>query len=242
VNELTAEQVVHNFVSPLYTNVSILEPCEVEERIQTQDELQLKEQARIAGFDNIANMMEKEYYIDKEKENSAKRCEEEKRIISEAMQKLNLKILLKVPSFAKTLVGKFETTTFYREMSFERAVLVGETSRTESKKTFFNKIQSQIFKNQVYMVEVSASSYKGAIPPFAIKATAQAVKAGLEPKVWIAGTEAELKDYVTTITTYKPVPIDPLVVGYAKGQMYFDHCVLISAWGKDLEEIDSYFK
>jgi hypothetical protein len=247
MSELTAEQVVHNFVKPLYTNLSTLNPQEVQDVTETSEERELKEQARLAGFNNVVNRMEAQYYQEKHKATALIQMENEKQIILKAMNTLNLKILLKIPNFQTITLETINNTNYTRRDTFRRAIKIGETYKAipwRTKKSLFNKVQEKlsISKEAVYLIEVDASGYKGEIPIQAIKASAQAVKAGLEPRVWIAGTEPELKEYVESTVTYKPVKIDPLVVGYAKDQQRFDHCVLIAVWGKDLETIDAYFQ
>jgi hypothetical protein len=202
---------------------------------------------------------------------TAEKKERQKAVLRNAMKNLGLKIVLKRPPFKPIEVDKeiLDTTTYKRTTtySFNEAVIISTKQKvtemisqkqnkqvTEMGKSWLGKpilktknvtevVQvpiEKIISEEVYLIEQEPKQYVGAIPDFALKAAGEAVQAGLTPMVWIAGTRQELKDYLRVDTTTIMKHIDPLIVGYPD-RFTTDVCLLIAAWGKDLEVMDNYF-
>lgn len=134
------------------------------------------------------------------------------------MQKTNLKILFKEPEWEDS----------FRQYYNDEAHIINEpylTVRKGERALFW--VQSDII-----LLEQKVSHYRGNVPQFAVEATIKAKEAGLIPYIWSALEKNQIKRM-----------LDPLVVGYINNNgTLSDHCLLIAAWGKDLETINNYFE
>jgi hypothetical protein len=234
------EQAVIEYVKPLTVNMEAVVANYIEPISKVSNKtLRL---ADVAGFTK---------YVEENKTLNARNAkrfskamieEQEKELFRLASEKLGLKVLLSRPPF-KIAILDVSTTSDKRTITlttkqFDNAVTIkSELLITETYRKWHGQLP--ITKpNVTYMIELSPQDYVGALPEFAIQATAQAVEVGLIPKIWIAGNRRELAEYMRSeITSYK---IDPIVVGYAKYPS--SKCLMIACWGTDLETMDSYFK
>ena len=234
------EKTVLEYVKPLTLSLGVIEEKTVELPKINEDMAIL---ASKAGFKLFSKTEVRNAKAVQQNYNRELALETEKQTLRTAMEKLGLKILLQRPPFANVLINSFtrqisrrveETTTTI----LPNAIIIKKQPISMESYQQWDHYLLVTKPELTYMVEIKPKDYKGELPDFAIKATAEAVEVGLIPMVWIAGTQQEVVTYMQKEVTR--MRIDPLVVGYTKYPSA--KCLLIAAWGKDLEAIDKYFQ
>ncbi len=239
---MNVEQAVLQYVKPLTHQASTLQVQAIEPLPDDDYQYTLEQ----AGFKlHSATLEHEESYIRQEHDKTVKH-QTDLQTLKQVGEQLNLNLILDRPAFGKVLldavterktIGK---RAYLHEVAHYLEDAIAIKIQPKPSKLYERWSGSlPITKPEVFfMVEVKPEDYKGELPVFAVKATAQAVKAGLMPRVWIAGNQKELCEYVKTEITN--IPIDPLVVGYASEPQANrkNQCLLIAAWGKDLEQIN----
>lgn len=271
VNEMfETEKAVVDFLKPRNVGLEILkENLPQTPKIDAKTE-ELRRCAEVAGFTHYDEARRMQEWRLQMRLESAEQKERQKQVLRNAMKALGLKIVLKKPPFYRVNLAKEITRTAAYERTsisyFDSAVIIEAAQTvteivkqkqvnqvTEMGKSWLGKpklrtrnfteiIEVPVTKTiteEVYLIEQTPQQYIGAIPDFAVKAAALAVQQGLTPRVWIAGTRQELQQYVKTDVSTKYY-IDPIIVGYPTPYPT-ELCLLIAAWGKDLEQIDQYF-
>lgn len=114
------------------------------------------------------------------------------------------------------------------------------------------------------LCEISPSMYSDEVPQFAVEAVIKAKEAGLTPMLWTVTERAQAERILDPVVVGYLMPNQPLIgvdpaaelmhnrrsLLWGMSDLYTsmfgprmpDHCLLIAAWGKDLEAINSYFE
>lgn len=226
MNKEMTEEMVKNYLQPfvvqkyLQSNMSL-------ERIS-----ELKHYADIVGFSR-----ESADVVDNNIANN---------VLQSAMQKLKMSIVIQSPlkqlSYIRERDDPVLKEFWYNTKGIHYAIQLPQNAvEIHQYKTFFGKIKTKRVQRPQFLAEISPEDYLGVVPNFAIEAAGKAVEANLTPRIWVAGTTEEIR-------SISRQNIDPLIVGYPticknekKHIWYTKHCLLLAAWGKDLEQIDSYF-
>lgn len=236
IENMTTEEAVKKYIKPFVIQKYL------KSNIDKQRLSELSKYAKLSGFSAV-NSSDTLGEVHEQIAND---------VLHTAMKELNLSIVIKRPPFPEDAYAEGVPYWWRRLNGYSskkgQIIKITESVTTEivQEKTLFGfgktKNVTVTHKTPQYLCEVEPEDYVGKVPLELIEATGKAVEAGLLPRVWIAGTESEICNSVRQ-------QVDPLVVGYPIIKKDEDgnktwrttHCLLIGAWGKDLELIDSYF-
>lgn len=156
-------------------------------------------------------------------------------------------LILDVPQFIKRNYGDFFSKNFgsydlpinlYSNQKKSDGLRVSNTVKyvvlqklkTKSKKWFSsNKTTYKI------LWEIPLYAYDCEVPNSIMKGIIQAKQDALNPKLWFVSTPEQFHEYVNQSS------LDPAVVAYPNG-IYDMQVILLGIWGKDIEDITSYFE
>lgn len=224
IESMTIEEVVKKYIQPFVVQKYL------KSSINRQELAEVEKYRKLAGF--IESVSDARDQLLRQKANG---------VLHEAMEKLNLNIIIKRPPFLNHGITDEETHhAFWNLAHCPDIIRISDKTEVIVKQTkLFGKTftKTATLREPQFLIEVEPEEYVGKVPESAIIATGKAVEADLHPKVWVAGTYSELANSVRK-------QVDPLIVGYpcvSSKEYYTDHCLLIAAWGKDLEIIDQYF-
>ncbi len=158
---------------------------------------------------------------------------------------LGLKLLIDRPSFGRVMlsVGTKRTKTTVVETETFMASAIPIATKEVSLEPYAEFASRLLIQSPeiILMTELRLEEFKGFVPDFAVDACFNASQAGLTLRIWVAGTKAELSQYIQkTVTRMR---IDPVIVAYASEPLTNvpQQCLFVCAWGKDLENINMFF-